>query len=302
MAGPPQLLHATFSEKTVRPLDSYIRKTDEKNARNLTSGKFLWIDDQDTPAVASAYERLQRGEVLLERARTSDPETEIPGGLVHDWEGIIYIPSRKLTDVLTILEDYNHQASYFAPDVEQARIEEHHGDEFLVFLRFRRVKIVTVVLDTEHKVTYFHDSPTRTHSRSSAVRIAEVENPGTKSEKELAPGQDSGFLWRMEAWWRLEEKDGGVYLQNRVVSLTRDIPPGLGWAVEPFVTSIPKESLEFTLGAVRRAAMGKTNSGNCSGRIGRASIDKAHFTCFGGGKNFRISTELARDPRFSEQS
>ncbi len=262
VAGPPQLLHTTLSEKTARAFDSYIRKADERNARSLSSGKFLWIDDQDKPAVASAYERLERGEVLIERTRTSDPEAEIPGGLVHDWEGIIFIHGRKLTDVLTILEDYNHQTSYFAPDVEQARIEEHHGDDFLVFLRFRRVKIVTVVLDTEHKVTYFHDSPTRAHSRSSAVRIAEVENPGTKSEKELRPGEDSGYLWRMETWWRLEEKDGGVYLQNQVVSLTRDIPPGLGWAVEPFVTSIPKESLEFTLGAVRRAAMGAAKSGN----------------------------------------
>ena len=88
-----------------------------------------------------------------------------------------------------------------------------------------------------------------------------MENPGTKSEKELTPGQDSGFLWRMETWWRLEEKDDGVYLQNQVVSLTRDIPAGLGWAVEPFVTSIPKESLEFTLGAVRRAALAQENPG-----------------------------------------
>jgi hypothetical protein len=46
-------------------------------------------------------------------------------------------------------------------------------------------------------------------------------------------------------------------LQNQVVSLSRDIPTGLGWAVEPFVTSIPKESLEFTLGAVRRAVLTK---------------------------------------------
>lgn len=181
--------------------------------------------------------------------------------MIHDWERIIFIPGKTLPEVLAILEDYNHHANYFAPDVEQARIEEHHGDDFLVFLRFRRVKIVTVVLDTEHKVTYFHDSPTRAHSRSSAVRISEVENPGTKTEKELAPGEDSGFLWRMETWWRLEEKEGGVYLQNQVVSLTRDIPAGLGWAVEPFVTSIPKESLEFTLGAVRRGALSHKNIG-----------------------------------------
>lgn len=258
-AKPPQLLgHPTLKNQTLNAFNSYVSSTEAKNAGSLTGGNFLWIDDQGKSARQSAYEKLHRGEVLMERISASGSSTEIPGGLVHDWEGIIFIPGAKLQDVLGILEDYNHQATYFAPDVEQARIEEHNGDNFRVFLRFRRVKIITVVLNTEHTVTYFHDSPTRAHSRSSAIRIAEVENPGTKSEREDPSGQDSGFLWRMETWWRVEEKDGGVYLQNQVVSLTRDIPAGLGWAVEPFVTSIPKESLEFTLGAVRRAVLAKT--------------------------------------------
>jgi hypothetical protein len=260
-AEAPQLQgHPTFSEQTLRAFNAYVNTTDEKNARSLASGNFLWIDDQDKSARDTAYEKLKHGEVLMQRTNRGDASTEISGGMIHDWEGAVFIPSAKLQDVLAILQDYNHQTTYFAPDVEQAKIEEHNGDNFRVFLRFRRVKIITVVLDTEHDVTYFHDSPTRAHSRSSAIRIAEVENPGTKSEKELAPGQDSGFLWRMETWWRLEEKDGGVYLQNQVVSLTRDIPTGLGWAVEPFVTSIPKESLEITLGAVRRAVLAKGKS------------------------------------------
>jgi hypothetical protein len=256
--GSPQLLgHATLSDQTIRAFHSYVSNTDEKEAKSLAAGNFLWIDDQDRSARGTAYQKLRRGEVLMQRISSSAASAEIPGGLIHDWEGIIFIPGARLQDVLAILQDYNQQATYFAPDVEQARTEEHNGNNFRVFLRFRRSKIITVVLNTEHNVTYFQDSPTRAHSRSSAIRIAEVENPGTKSEREDQPGQDSGFLWRMETWWRAEEKDGGVYLQNRVVSLTRDIPTGLGWAVEPFVTSIPKESLEFTLGAVRRAAIGK---------------------------------------------
>jgi len=59
----------------------------------------------------------------------------------------------------------------------------------------------------------------------------------------------------METWWRVEEKDGGVYLQNQVVSLSRDVPVGLDWLIEPFVRGIPKESLEFTLGSARRAVL-----------------------------------------------
>src|SRR5271168_2234320 len=114
-------------------------------------------------------------------------------------------------------------------------------------------KPITVVLDTEHDVHYFRDAPGQAHSRSSAVRIAEVENPGTLSEREKDPGADDGFLWKMETWWRIEQADGGVYVQSEVASLTRGIPAGLGWLIGPFVNSIPKETLAFTLEATRKA-------------------------------------------------
>jgi hypothetical protein len=146
---------------------------------------------------------------------------------------------------------------YYAPDVERSKIESRAGDHFRIFLRFRRHKVITVVLNTEHDVDYFHDAPGRAHSRSSAVRIAEVENAGKSDEREKTPGDDGGYLWRMETWWRMEERDGGVYVQSEVASLTRDIPTGFGWMIGPFVTGIPKETLTFTLEATRKAVQGR---------------------------------------------
>ena len=178
-----------------------------------------------------------------------------PGGMIHDWEGMIFIPGAKLEQVLGVLQDYGKHSEYYAPDVESAKIESRDGDHFRVYMRFRRKKIVTVVLNTEQDVTYFRDSATREHSRSSAVRIREVANPGTKEEKEKSPEDENGFLWQMETWWRMEERDGGVYVQNEAVTLTRDIPAGLGWLIGPFVTSIPKETLEFTMNATRAAVL-----------------------------------------------
>jgi hypothetical protein len=137
--------------------------------------------------------------------------------------------------------------------VERSKLESRDGDHFRIYLRFRRHKIVTAVLNTEHEVDYFHDGPGRVHSRSTAVRIAEVENAGKSDEREKPPGEDGGFLWRMETWWRMEERDGGVYVQSEVVSLTRDIPAMLNWLIGPFVTSIRKETLTATLNATRKA-------------------------------------------------
>ncbi len=67
------------------------------------------------------------------------------------------------------------------------------------------------------------------------------------SERALSADEQHGFLWRLNTYWSYEERDGGLYLQVESVSLTRSIPHGLGWMVGPFIETIPRESLEFTL-------------------------------------------------------
>jgi hypothetical protein len=248
--------------ETVSAFDRYEHLTEERNEAELKRGsRLLWIDSLGEPERPEAYASLKRGEVQVHQLTTLDNGKPIvcPGGMIHHWVGVVFIPGAKLDDVLGVLEDYDHQSTIYSPDVERSKIESHDGDHFRVFLRFRRHKVITVVLDTEHDVRYFHDAPGRAHSRSSAVRIAEVENPGKSDERERQPGDDGGFLWRMETWWRMEERDGGVYVQSEAASLTRDIPTGLGWLVGPFVTGIPKETLAFTLEATRKAVLGRGN-------------------------------------------
>ena len=258
--GGPYALQAA----TLTAFNAYVSRTEGQNAATLKSGPFLWVDSLPEDQRTQAFATLRAGEVQMRRLSIGkgDNNPNVPGGMIHDWQGIIFIPGTKLEDVLRILQDYNHQSTYYAPDVTESRIESHQGNDYRVFLQFRRHKIVTVVLNTEHQITYFRDSPTRAHSRSSAVRIAQVEDPGGPHEKEKTPGEDDGFLWRMETWWRMEERDGGVYLQNQAVTLTRSIPTGLGWLIEPFITKIPEETLQFTLQATRKAVLvGHTHDG-----------------------------------------
>jgi hypothetical protein len=245
---------------TAEAFNRYVRLTDEHSDSELKRGSgLLWIDGLPEAERARAYEDLKHGAVKMRKLETLDNSgaIETPGGLIHHWVGLAFIPGAKLQDVLDVLQDYNQHALYYTPDVERSKLESRDRDHFRVFLRFRRHKVVTVVLNTEHDVHYFRDSPTRAHSRSSAVRIAQVENAGKSDEREKAPGDDDGFLWRMETWWRTVESDGGVYVQSEVVSLTRNIPAGLGWLIGPFVTSIPKETLAFTMEATRRAVLAK---------------------------------------------
>ena len=253
-AGEPE--PAKLKDATSAAFDHYLKLTEARNTAELQRGTDLfWVDGLPADQRAEAYEALKRGEVKMQKLvqKENGKPIHCPSGLIHHWVGVVFIPQAKLDDVLGMLEDYDHHSVYFAPDVERSKIESQNGDHFRVFLRFRRHKVITVVLNTEHEIDYFRDSPERAHSRSSAMRIAEVENAGKSDEREKPPGEDGGYLWRMETWWRMEERDGGVYVQSEVVSLTRDIPVMLNWLIGPFVTSIPRETLTATLEAARKA-------------------------------------------------
>jgi hypothetical protein len=253
-AGAPAI--PELKTQTVQAFERYVKLTDARNEAELKGGTgLLWVDGLPPGQRTEAYAALKRGEVKTLKLETRDNGVVIPctGGLIHHWAGVVFIPGAKLDDVLRVLEDYDQHSVYYSPDVESSKIESRNGDHFRVFLRFHRHKVITVVLNTEHEVKYFHDVPGKAHSRSSAVRIAQVENAGKADEREKIPGDDDGFLWRMETWWRMEEGDGGVYVQSEVASLTRNIPTGLGWMIGPFVTDIPKETLTFTLEATRTA-------------------------------------------------
>ena len=254
VAGKPAL--PKLKTETQGAFERYVKLVEGRNESELKRGTdLLWVDGLPEEQRAEAYAALKRGEVKMRKLEILDngKPIECPGGMIHHWAGVVFIPGARLETVLGVLEDYDRHSVYYAPDVERSKIESREGDHFRVFLRFRRHKVITVVLNTEHDVQYFRDAPGKAHSRSSAVRIAEVENAGKSDEREKTPGDDDGFMWRMETWWRMEERDAGVYVQSEVASLTRDIPTGVGWMIKPFVTGIPKETLTFTLEATRKA-------------------------------------------------
>ena len=166
---------ARLRSETITAFDRYVRLTDERNDMELKRGSpLLWIDSLPETQRAERYAALKRGEVHIHQLVTLDSGKPIvcPSGMIHHWVGAIFIPGARLDDVLGVLQDYDHQSEYYTPDVERSQIESRDGDHFRVFLRFRRHKVITVVLDTEHEVRYFHDAMDRAHSRSSAMLVA----------------------------------------------------------------------------------------------------------------------------------
>jgi hypothetical protein len=120
-------------------------------------------------------------------------------------------------------------------------------------MRVRQKHVLTVVMDTTYDVTFGRLDAQRGYSTSRSTQIAEIDSPGTAHERSLGPGEEHGFLWRMNTYWSYEERDGGLYIQIESVTLSRSIPTGLGWAIGPFIESVPRDSLEFTLRATSNA-------------------------------------------------
>ncbi len=249
---------AELSTAAAQGFDRYVRLTEHRMRGELApGGVFLWIDGLPEAGRDEAYARLQRGEVVSARLQTPDPsgQSSTPGALIHHWVGTVFIPGASLRQVLALVQDYDHHSEYYKPQVENSKALEHMGEDFKVHMRLMQKKIITVVLDTEYTVHYQHLDAARAFSDSHSTRIAEVAHPGEANEQPLPPGKDDGFLWRLNSYWRFSEADHGVYIQCEAISLTRDIPAGLNWMIAPFIESIPKDSLEFTLQSTRNAVM-----------------------------------------------
>jgi hypothetical protein len=233
----------------------YVQLSEQRMQSDMSAGPFLWVDGLPAQPRQEVYERLKRGEVVTQRLETLDHGASIPvpGGLIHHWIGVVFIPGTDLQRTLALLQNYDGHARIYAPRVLRSKLIRRDGDNFEVSLRLRDKNVVTVVLDTEYDVHYVRLDSARARSQSYSTRVAEVERVGTRDEYDKPTGHDNGYLWRLNSYWSFWERDGGVYVQLEAVSLTRDIPEGLGWLVRPFITSIPKESLVFTLNRTRDA-------------------------------------------------
>lgn len=257
-AAPLPAAAAELTPEAVQGYARYLQLTEERmKPELLPGGSFLWVDGLPEPQRVEVRARLQRGEVATFRLRTNDPSggDHTPGALIHHWVGTIFIPGASLPQVLALLQDYDHHDEYYKPDVVKSKTVGRTGDNFKIYYRLKRKKVITVVLDTDYDVHYHTIDAARAFSESHATRITEVEHPGEAGELELPPGNDGGYLWRLDSYWRFADAGHGVYVQCEAVSLTRDIPTGLNWLIGPFVESIPRESLAFTLESTRDAVL-----------------------------------------------
>jgi putative flippase GtrA len=191
--------------------------------------------------VAQTEAQLDRAPRSVSRAgayATEGTSSDVPGGTISDWRGAAFLPGITLDQLL-------HRLQYPGTpppqeDVVSSRVVGRSADGLRVSIRLVRRSIVTVSYDTEHEMTFRRRTPTLATARSVATRIEEIG------------GDDHGFLWRLNSYWRYEERAGGVMVELQSLTLSRDVPTLLRPIASPLVRRVARESMVRTLEALRR--------------------------------------------------
>lgn len=242
----------TLQPKTIEQFEAYAGKVeDQLSLRWHGQPAFLELDDNQTELA-----KVLNGELLI-RPGVPDNPVAISGGLIHDWLGDVFIPNTTVDQVLTVLQDFNHHSTIY-PSISKSRLVSAKENKIAGYWRLQQKNsIVPLVLDVQEDETYAPVGKGRWICRAYAKDIREVEHAGGPEERILPLNEGQGFLWRLYGYWSLEPQRGGVLVECRTLSLSRNIPPAIAWMVRPFVQSFPRDSLNATLRDTRAAVVKK---------------------------------------------
>lgn len=243
----PAQFKTTLRENTLAEFSRYIAAAETTiRQRWELQRSFLWVRERK-----GAIEQLQKGEIVIDKGAL-DKKIDIPNGMAHHWIGSVFVPKGNIQKALSLLQDFErHQKIY--PEIVASRPIERKGDALRGYWRLRKEKVITVVLDVEQEVQYHQAGENRWYSHGHFTSVREVDDPGTPQERILPPDEGRGFLWRLNAYWRLEAAPEGLYMECESITLSRDIPFGLAFVIGPIVGSLPRESLLGSLRATRAA-------------------------------------------------
>jgi len=229
-----------LSPETLAAFDQFIERVEQSMSIRQEDGSvFLWLAEDQTRLDAT-----EEGDFVIERL---DDDAGLDGAMIHNWIGGMFVRGVAIDDVLTVFLDYDRYPDIY-PGVVESRLLESDGNSNRLYQRLRRDDLV---LDTWHEAGYRELDAGRAVTWSRSTEIREVRNAGESDEEILPDGEGGGYMWRIHVYWRLEQRQDGVFAECHSISMSRDIPFLLRWIVAPFVRRIPRQGLERSLEATR---------------------------------------------------
>ena len=235
-------------QETLRAWDEYIRIVNLNAAKSAAGdSQFLWTDESQDMA-----RRLQQNEVVI----TDHDPNEVPQGIIHDWVGAVFVPNVTLDQALSVIENYDRYNEFYQPLVRKCTILARDGDRVkLNVVATQKAFSVTAAVKTDEQVQIVRLGPRKAYITSSAIRVQEIADYGRPTEHPFPESRRPGYVWREVTVQRLEERDGGVYVELETVVLSRGIPQGFRWLIKPIVDELPRKLMLDTLNDTRTAVM-----------------------------------------------
>jgi hypothetical protein len=253
--SPAQTIAADLKPETIQAWNDYVRAAEERNLKHVSQETpFLTID-----ALPAEATKLRQGDIIASPAAPNVP-VKVPAGLIHDWTGAIFIPNAALRDVLQVVRDYGQYKAVYHPNVVSAKsLETSEWEDRFSMVIMNKSFFAKSALDSDYHSTFTQMDDQRWYSVSETTRVQEVAEYGGPSSYMLPQDHGTGIIWRLLSIARYQERDGGVYVELEAIALSRDIPGGLRWLVEPIVRRVSRSSLVASLQETADAVRSSTN-------------------------------------------
>jgi len=249
--APVSVFGADLKPETIQQWEEYIKIADRRNTNHLARGNAFLISDE----IAGQSAKLRDGAIVVNPAGPHNP-LKVPSGLIHDWIGAAFVPNATLAEVLPVLRDYDRYKEYYRPHVIESRLiaGAEFEDQFSLLLVNRSV-VAKTALDTSYQTSFTRVDDRRCYSIGEATSIREITDYDTPAQHMLPENHGTGLIWRLHNITRIEERDGGVYIELEAIALSRDIPAALRWVIEPIVRRVSRSSLETSLQQTKGAVL-----------------------------------------------
>ena len=237
---------AELKQNTLQAWEAYVQ-TSKLAMQQRAAGRrpFLWVDESP-----DRLRRVRSGELVV----SNRDHAEVPSGLIHHWVGAMFLPGVTLDEVNAVFNDYDHYPDFYRPRVLRVNVLKQTDDyQKITMLVVQKAFGVTGAVEADNEVHIIKLDTSRVYSLSTATRVQEIVNYGQPEERLSAENQGPGYVWRTASVNRLEQRDGGVYIEMEMISLSRGIPVGVGWLIKPFIEHMPRTVMLETLKDTRNA-------------------------------------------------
>jgi len=230
---------ATLKPETVADWEDYLYTVNGAlQDRIRPGGTFLWVDE-----AAERLAKVREGEIVVAAAPGHVP-MKVEGGLIHHWIGAAFLPNAKVDDILDVIRDYNRYRDFYPPSVIESKVlVRNDSDEKFTMKLVNHEFFAKMALDADYRVTNVRLDHGRFYSVARTTRVQQLENYSKPREHMIPEGQGGGYIWKLFSIARLDQRDGGVYIEMETVALSRGIPAAFRIIAEPVVRRVSRDAM-----------------------------------------------------------